>query len=145
MKFNRERGEWPLVSGGKTYKLRLTTNAMAELEEFAKGETWDSIVLGLARGSVAACRLFLWAALQDSHGDVATADKDGLKRVGDIVDDAGGFEAITAQVRAFVQSNAKPEDEKKPGAPAANPPEAGATPAGGGTGATRTPASSPSA
>lgn len=140
MTFNRERGEWPLVvdgaDGKKTYKMRLTTNAMAELEDAARGRTWDQIILGLMRGSVSDCRLLIWAALRQFHRDIATDGPDGLTAVGNLIDDAGGVEGISEQIKAFVGDNAKPADGKG----SANPPAAIA-PANG-TGERPTPDSS---
>lgn len=142
MVFNRERGEWPLTVGDKQYKMRLTTNAMAEVEDLAKGKPWDRILEGLMRGSVSDCRLLMWAALRDHHPEIATDSTDSLKRIGDLVDEAGGLTAITAQIREFVEGNARPggDGKKAAGDP---PPAAGTTTAG--TGATPTPGPSRSA
>lgn len=114
--FNRERGEWPLVLGGETYIARLTTNAMAKVESISNGRTWSDIVLGLVAGSVECCRLLLWAALYETPPagpravDRRTHPELSLDRIGDLIDESGGLEAITEQIKAFVEANARPDD-----------------------------------
>lgn len=161
--YNREKGEWPLTVGDQTFTMKLTTNAMAELEDFTErlgiGKTWDEIVVGLIRGKVSDCRLFIWAAMRAFHADVATGEvKDvgvkgspklvapGLARIGDLIDEAGGLTAIHDQIKAFVQNNAKPEEsgDRPPAAGPETAPGPAAKPIDG-TGAARTPRSSRSA
>lgn len=109
---NKERGEYALVVGEKRYMLRLTTNACAELEDFANGRTIDQVMLSLnATGSRRDLRLLLWAALRDKHPDLATDDKACLsKTIGPIIDDAGGPAGILAAIRAFIDYNSAPVD-----------------------------------
>lgn len=133
---NRERGEFRLTVGGRTYTARLTTNAMAELEDVTNGRTWDQVMTGLlVRGSVKDLRHFLWAALRDQHPDVATMTPDSLRTIGGLIDEAGGMAGVIDQVRAFMALNDEPDEE---GAPPAHPP-LGAVPAGVGVASISTP------
>lgn len=102
---NKERGEWTLVAGESRYSLRLTTNACCELEEFS-GRVFDEIQLRANRGSLVNLRLLLWASLREHHSELATADKDGLARIGQVIDAAGGLTGLMAQIRAFLAWNA---------------------------------------
>ncbi len=103
---NRERGELRLVvAGGVSYTLRLTTNACAELEDFADGRTSDEVTAGVNRGSFRDVRLMLWMALRDRHPDVATDDPACLAAIGDLIDAAGGRRAVIATLRALVLLN----------------------------------------
>lgn len=128
---NQERGEFTLVVGDRRFTLRLTTNACAELEDFAGGRTWDQVQLGIARGSVKDVRLLLWAALREHHADVATDAPESVKAIGRLIDDAGGFAGLLAQIRSFVTLNQDPEHvppQEKGETP--DPPEAQAVGAG---------------
>lgn len=102
---NRERGELTLVAGANRYVLRLTTNACCELEDMA-GRLWPAILNGGQRGSLRDVRFILWAALREHHPDVATADPDGLKAVGRVIDAGGGVLGVHAQVKALLALNA---------------------------------------
>lgn len=118
---NKERGEWTLVAGPDRYTLRLTTNACCELEEFA-GRLFEEIQARANRGSLVNLRFLLWAALQEHHADLATPDKDGLKRIGEIIDAGGGIPGLITQVKAFLLWNADSgEAPKKAGAASAGP------------------------
>lgn len=139
---NKERGEFTLAVGDRTYTLRLTANACAELEDITDGRTLDQVLFGiLRRHSIRDVRYLLWAALRDKHPDLATIDKASLSAVGKLIDDAGGFAGVSEQVKAFVELNKDrdPQQTQKGGASAADPPEAGAL---GGDGSTPMPASS---
>lgn len=139
---NKERGEFTLVVGERTYTLRLTANACAELEDITDGRTLDQVLFGiLRRHSIRDVRFLLWAALRDKHPDLATIDKSSLVAVGQLIDEAGGFAGVSEQVKAFVEMNKdqNPEPASKGGAAATDPPAAGVH---GGDGSTPTPASS---
>lgn len=125
---NRERGELTLVAGANRYVLRLTTNACCELEDMA-GRLWPVILNGGQRGSLRDVRLILWAALREHHPDVATADPDGLKAVGKVIDAGGGVLGVHAQVKALLALNADSGEAVEEGKAGARP-----QPAQGGTG-----------
>jgi hypothetical protein len=119
---NKERGELKLTAGSQSYTMRLTTNAACELEELAGGRTLEQVVTGCMRGSSKDVRFLLWACLREHHPDVATDDKDGLKAIGRIMDDAGGLTGIAEQLQALLKLNADDAedgaDNPPPGAPA---------------------------
>lgn len=139
---NQERGEFTIAVGDRRFTLRVTTNACAELEDFANGRTWDQVLVGCARGSVKDVRLLLWAALRDKHPDVATNDPESVKAIGRLVDDAGGFAGMQAQMFAFIGLNQAPPEPKggESGEGSSDPPTAQAEVAG--VGSALTPASS---
>lgn len=102
---NKERGEFLITIGDRTYTLRLTTNACAELEDVSGGRTWDQVQMGIARGSVKDVRWLFWAAFRAHHPDIATDDPASVKAIGKLIDDAGGFAGLLARVRMFVAIN----------------------------------------
>lgn len=102
---NKERGEFPIEIGDRTFILRLTTNACAELEDVSGGRTWDQVQMGIARGSVKDVRWLFWAAFRDHHPDIATDDPASVKVIGQLIDEAGGFAGLLARVRMFVAMN----------------------------------------
>jgi hypothetical protein len=111
---NRERGEMTLVVGEQRYRLKLTTNAIAEVEDLTGGKTFGQAVEeGLARGSIKSLRILLWAMLREYHGDLATDDPKSLRQVGNLVDRAGGIDGLWQQVQAFLAANAEPEEAAK--------------------------------
>ncbi len=129
---NRERGEFRLRVGDQAFTLRLTTNACAELEDLA-GKPLDQVLKGLEEGRIASLREILWASLRDQHPEVATLDADAFRKIGDLVDRAGGIKEIRAQLRAFMKLN-----DEAPKDAAARPPVAPGTVARAGTGGSST-------
>ncbi|MEO8678149.1 MAG: hypothetical protein ABI665_03830 [Vicinamibacterales bacterium] len=112
---NKERGEMKLVAGDRTFKLRLTTNAVVEIEDISGGRTWDQVQLGLMRGSAKDMRLLFWGALREFHSDIATDDPKSLRAVGKLIDDAGGFEGLVEQMKAFIVLNQRQADTESDG------------------------------
>jgi hypothetical protein len=124
---NKERGEFTLVAGDRTFKLRLTTNAVVEIEDISGGRTWDQVQLGIMRGSAKDMRLLFWGALREYHPDIATDDVKSLRAVGRLIDAAGGFEGLVEQMKAFLalnQRQADDEPERPGGQVAPDPPSA---------------------
>lgn len=119
---NRERGETTLVAGKQSFVCRLTTNSCAEVEDFAS-RTWQDIWLGMKSGSVNDVRLFFWVALREHHSDIATDDKACLRKVGEIIDAAGGLRSdkLSAWITRFIELNQDQDekDDKKGGQPRA--------------------------
>lgn len=82
---NADKGEVTLSLGGKSYTLRLSTNAMATAEGLLDKEIGE-IVAMLARGRLSALRVLLWAALIEKHprlslidaGEMIDADREGV-------------------------------------------------------------------
>ncbi len=109
---NRERGERVLAIGDQSFTLRVTTNACVEVEELS-GRTWDQITGGLQAGSLRDARLLLWACLRDHHPTVATCDKEGLARIGELIDRMGGvLHDGLEPLAAFLRFNAEPALEE---------------------------------
>lgn len=141
---NQERGDFRLTVGDRTLVLRLTTNALAEVEELA-GMPCTVIVAQVEAGSVKALRYLLWATLRQHHPDIATEDKRSLAAIGDLIDEAGGLTGVRDQVAAFMRANQNPD---APPEDLADPPPAGtggaaaARPAGIGAASTPTPSRS---
>lgn len=102
---NRERGELALVAGGRTYTLQLTTNSCCEVEDFTNGRTSDDLIAGINQGSFKDARLLLWVALRTHHPDLATDDPDCLEAIGELIDAAGGRNAILKVLQRLVHLN----------------------------------------
>lgn len=142
---NKQKGEFTLKAGKARYTLRLTTNAVCELEDFAGaqnsvgvGRTWDQVLQGIDKGSLKDVRLFFWVALREHHPDIATDDLTSLKAVGNIIDQAGGLMGVAKQIAQLVQLNAADtsgDDTEEEPPKVARPPDAQA---GTGVGSTPT-------
>lgn len=104
---NPHKGELGLSIGGRSFTLRLTTNACAELEA-QSGLTIHAVSAGVSVRRIRAVRWFLWAALRDHHADVATTNRDAMDRIGDLVDDAGGLSRLVPVLQQLVALNAPP-------------------------------------
>lgn len=102
---NPERGEFRLVAGAEAYTLRLTTNACCEVQDFS-GVLFDEIQRLANKGSVVHLRYLLWASLRDQYPEMCTADEEGLRRVGNLIDRGGGLQGVKQQIRAFIALNA---------------------------------------
>ncbi len=105
---NRERGERAIEINGRTYVIKLTTSAMAELEDACSTPdrllTFPQILERVMRGSVKYLRLYVWAALLDKHPDITVAE------VGALIDEAGGVSGFEALLKA-VNDAAEPDQE----------------------------------
>lgn len=75
---NKARGEIPLTVGGREYTLRLSINAICELETELEKRGIDPNYVAFFRkarkGSLASARLLLWACLRDHHPSLSVAD-----------------------------------------------------------------------
>ncbi len=129
---NRARGELTCKLGKTSYVLRLTTNAVCELEDFTAaqtttgiGRTWDQVLQGIDRGSLKDVRLFFWVALREHHADIASDAPASLKAIGTIIDDAGGALAVVKSITKLLTVNsAVKEDDEEEVPKAARPPGA---------------------
>jgi hypothetical protein len=132
---NPERGEQQFTAGDETYILRLTTAAARDVEA-RTGRTLRDIQLGATlRGSVTDSCWLLWAALQNRHAATIKT----LDDIDRLVDAAGGFDAINAQLETFMALNAAPDQQKTGEGDEARPP--GAQPRISGVASTSMPAS----
>lgn len=100
---NREKGEVSFSSQGQTYTLRLSINALCELEDLMstgdKRITVQDVTQRVNRGDMTAIRALLWAALREHHPALT------LKDVGNVLEAAGiakvqeAFEALSASMQ----------------------------------------------
>lgn len=136
---NRERGEMRLQAGATEYTLRLTLNAACELED-RSGKTLQELqTAAVTRGSMTAFRWLLWGALQDRHGDSVKTPQDA----GQVLEAAGGIEALIDRMAEFMTLNAPPEEiaESNGQGGAPRPPEVVGRAGPIGAGSIETPAS----
>ena len=110
---NPHKGEFALNVGDRTFTLFLGTNASAELESMSQGRTLDQVRLSIKlRRSVADIRLFLWAALRKHHSDIAVDGQEGLRRVGDMLDEWCADDAVVAAIQALIGLNSDPGQQE---------------------------------
>jgi hypothetical protein len=107
---NAERGYVDLTVGDKSYQLRFSTNALAEVETLLDRDIGE-IVNQLQAGRISALRALLYAALREKHPKVSLLD------AGDILD---GDRAMVGEALGKALNLAFPEST---GA-AENPPDA---------------------
>lgn len=135
---NPLKGDVEFMVGGKTYILRLSVNAICELEEKlqrgfmtvadeilkwsppmdAKGNLLPEVpaaaIKRIGAMKMGTIRAILWAALRDHHPEVT------LVQVGEMIAEIGGLGGgmnlvSRALVAAFVQKDSSAEDPQKPG------------------------------
>lgn len=116
---NREKGEVSLAAGDKTYTLRLSINALCELED-AFGKPVAEIVKMLQASDgvrISHLREIVQAALSDHHDGLT------LKEVGSIMSDAGvdRIGAVLGELFAATFPSGKGDSRGKP---EKNPPKA---------------------
>lgn len=123
MAADRTRGEVDFTVGGKTYTLVLKTLGLMSIQQhFSTGDVIvdiDEVMQKAAKGSLEHVVALLWGSFLKYHPDVT------LNQVIDMVDDAGGIEAVNLQLSVLGEST-KPDAEDiaelKP--QTANPPKA---------------------
>lgn len=106
---NPERGEFEFEVEGKKYRMKLTLDAIAQLEDYYEQKYRRPIPFGqiLARvqsGSIGAMRAVIWASLQCHHPDLT------VKQTGELIDQAGGILAFAAQIGKLI-GTAQPDVE----------------------------------
>ena len=105
---NRERGETSFTVGDKTYTFKLTTDAMAQLEDACstpdKPMFFPEILDRVLKGSAKAMRLYVWASLQEYHAGIT------VKEVSKLIDDVGGITGLW-DVLKQVTDTAQPDPE----------------------------------
>ncbi len=82
---NQHRGETPLEVEGRPYRLRLTTNVLANLEDYL-GLAGPDLLEGLRKGGVRAIRALLRAALATPR----IADRPETAAIEDLTDQGAG-------------------------------------------------------
>jgi hypothetical protein len=98
---NREKGEVSFTVGEQAYTMRLSLNALCELEDLMSTRdvrvTAQDVIARVNRGELTAVRALLWAALREHHQTLT------LKDVGSLLETAG-LEAVTTAFSALTQS-----------------------------------------
>jgi len=93
---NRERGEVGLTVGAQTYRLKLTINAMCEIEDALSTPdqrvSFTAFLERLSENSVRDMRLVLWGALREYHPEVT------LEGAGTLIQQLGGLVEFTQQL-----------------------------------------------
>jgi len=105
---NKERGETSFTVGETTYTLKLTTDAMAQLEDACSTDekplAFPDILQRVLKGSVKYMRLYIWASMQEHHAGIT------VKQVGQLIDDLGGVTGLWGVLQQ-VSETAKPDPE----------------------------------
>lgn len=118
---NRETGTITLIVEGRAHRLRMTMDAMCQLEDaIAKNGVEMSFFKWLPRlqnSRMTEVRLFIWASMLDGQPDATLKDASAL------IDAAGGPMAIFAQINAL-QETAHPDTADVEALGAAHPPTA---------------------
>ncbi len=112
---NRRRGEVALLLGGRAYTLRLTLNALAELEDAFGAESLTALGARFARGGLSSHDLaaLLGAALRG--GGHALTDREA----GDLALD-GGIEAVADALAEALRLALAPGEAPNPSRPGAS-------------------------
>jgi hypothetical protein len=132
---NRQRGQVDIEVNGKIYTLRLSTDAICQLEEALSADqgrdvTFQEVMEKVSSNSIRYARWLIWAAMRDNHSLMT------LKGVGEWVDEAGGFQTLAAQLQKLTSSAVvDPEDAKELDLQKSRPQQAQTANAEGGTGA----------
>jgi hypothetical protein len=114
---NKERGELAIVVGDATYILKLTSNAMCEMEA-ASGRTVVQLMATLRGGeggNLTDTRWWLWGMLRAHHPELTLLD------VGNLMD-ALGIAVVNAKLHQVFGLNT--EEAPTAGPSNGNPPEA---------------------
>jgi len=109
---NQERGERTITVDGKDYIVKLTTGAMAELEDVCstpeKPMTFPQIIDRVMRGSVKYLRLYVWASLVDKQPEMTVAD------AGKLIDAAGGMAGFDKLLNQITDANTPDPEDLRP-------------------------------
>ncbi len=98
---NAERGEVALDVGGKSFTLKLTTNAAATLQTRYK-KSLGQLLNDIGGLDVIAIRGIFWCLLQKHHAKEFKTEE----QVGDFIDDAGGLKVVMEAIeRSLVLNN----------------------------------------
>lgn len=115
---NKERGEVALVAGKDTYVLRLSFNAIAEIETYLDKGINDiaALLKNPADFRIGTWRVMLWGALQEHH-------KCSIEEAGEIMGRAGAAAVVAAlgeaMTLAFPEAVAGEGENPRKASPAA--------------------------
>lgn len=97
---NAERDEHDLTIEGQTYTLKLTTNAMCEVETAMsttlRQVSFADVLMASNKHNVSAMRAIFWASLRDKHPEVT------LAKAGELMDKVGGSKTFAEKFAAMV-------------------------------------------
>jgi hypothetical protein len=117
---NREKGEFDIIVGDRTYTMVLNTNAMCELEEvFSTPDreyTAQALMQKVNTGSTRYVVAFIWACLREHHAEMTKRD------VTRLIDEVG-LVGLNNQLQALAKT-AQPDPADVKEINAANPPTA---------------------
>lgn len=98
--------------GGRAYTFRLTTSAMAELEDACGTPTqpmyFPQILDRVMQGSAKFIRLFVWACLLDKHPDTTVI------QAGALIDEAGGLITFAGRLKALLNAGQPDKEDLRP-------------------------------
>lgn len=118
MAANPERGEVDLVVGEKTYTLRPSMNAICAMQK-RTGKTYGQLLNSIDVMDIESLREVFFTFLQAYHkAEIVTAEK-----AGNLMDDAGGNNAIVSVIVEVMKANAKRSKQEGASGPA-DPPTA---------------------
>jgi len=106
---NPHRGAVDWTVSGKVYTLRLSTNALCELESITQRTATEALGAFLAAGQQSQIdarllRSILWAALSGAHTGLT------LAHVGDLIDEAGVKASVEAVGRLVAATFPAPDE-----------------------------------
>lgn len=106
---NKERGEVSFDALGKTWTMKIGTDAMCAMEDKAgKGISEIAAELGGASVKLSTLRLLIWAGLQHHHEGLS------LKECSEIIDDFGVAEIGPIVGQAFQAAFPKKDADARP-------------------------------
>lgn len=113
---NAQRGEVDLVytdadERERRYTLRLTTNAICEMQKRMGDKAYGDIVKSLQSVDMVSLRELLYATLRKHHGK----DFETVESVGDLIDDCGASRVVDAITEIFLLNQPKEEPKAKKG------------------------------
>lgn len=122
---NRQRGDVAIAAGDRTFTMRLTTGAMADLEDACstpdRPMVFPEILERVGTGSIKYMRLFVWAALQHHHPGLKVTE------AGQLIDELGGPTKFGDYVTKAAQSLQPDREDQGPQATQAIPSGTGET------------------
>ena len=110
---NAHRGEIAFTAGDKAYTLRLSVNAIAEVEGLLDAGIADIVETLRETPKMSTIRAILWGGLREFHPKLSLLD------AGEIIDELGVQETSQLVGRALEAAFPQPEGEPRPSQEAA--------------------------
>lgn len=110
---NPERGSFHFVVDDQTYRLKLTLDGIAQLEDHYEAKykrpfTFANILARIEAGSVSAIRALIWAALLDGHPSIT------VEQAGELIDKSGGVLGFASHVSSLLRSTQPAAEDLPP-------------------------------